>query len=163
MTQAEKTGARIARLRNERVLTQQQLAQQLGVTNKAVSKWETGAGLPDVSVMAPLARELGVTVDELLAGERQPRQSQEARGVMTALRTGGVGNVAVSHRRIRVSGPGYGFFHGHGQGDPGLVYRRRRCELAALREPAPGGCAESFVRFLRSAGRRGRDEPDHIQ
>lgn len=89
MTQAEKTGARIARLRNERGLTQQQLAQQLGVTNKAVSKWETGAGLPDVSVMAPLARELGVTVDELLAGERQPRQRQEARGVMTALRTGG--------------------------------------------------------------------------
>ena len=61
MTQAEKTGARIARLRNERGLTQQQLAQQLGVTNKAVPKWETGAGLPDVSVMAPLARELGVT------------------------------------------------------------------------------------------------------
>ncbi len=71
MTQAEKTGALIARLRNERGLTQRQLAQQLGVTNKAVSKWETGAGLPDASVLPALAWALGTTADALLRGDVQ--------------------------------------------------------------------------------------------
>lgn len=77
MTQAEKTGARIARLRNERGLTQQQLAQQLGVTNKAVSKWETGAGLPDASVLPALARALGTTADALLQGDVQNGEEEE--------------------------------------------------------------------------------------
>lgn len=77
MTQAEKTGARIARRRNERGLTQQQLAQQLGVTNKAVSKWETGAGLPDASVLPALARALGTTADALLRGDVQNGEEEE--------------------------------------------------------------------------------------
>lgn len=59
----------IKRLREERLLTQRQLACALGVTDKAVSKWESGRGLPDITLVEPLARELGVSVAELLAGD----------------------------------------------------------------------------------------------
>lgn len=65
---AKKIGAFIAASRRARGLTQQQLAEQLGVTNRAVSKWETGQGLPDIAVLPDLATALGVTVDTLLAG-----------------------------------------------------------------------------------------------
>lgn len=64
----EKTGALIARLRAERGLTQKALAAQLGVGDKAVSKWETGRGLPDPSVLPHLAKALGAELCGLLAG-----------------------------------------------------------------------------------------------
>src|SRR5699024_7548772 len=58
-------------------MTQQQLADALGVTNKAVSKWERGLGLPDITALPQLAAALQVSVDELLAGgEKQPRASK---------------------------------------------------------------------------------------
>ncbi len=59
----------IKRLREERHLTQRQLARALGVTDKAVSKWESGRGLPDITLVEPLAQALGVSVAELLAGD----------------------------------------------------------------------------------------------
>ena len=59
----------IKRLREERRLTQRQLACELGVTDKAVSKWESGRGLPDITLVEPLAQALGVSVAELLAGD----------------------------------------------------------------------------------------------
>ena len=59
-------GKRIQRLRKERELTQEQAAEALGVTAAAVSKWETDAACPDVAMLAPLARLLKVTVDDLL-------------------------------------------------------------------------------------------------
>ncbi|EOQ37165.1 helix-turn-helix domain-containing protein [Butyricicoccus pullicaecorum] len=68
-----KIGAFIAERRKESGLTQQALADRLGLTNKAVSKWETGDGLPDITILPALAENLGVTVDELLAGERRPK------------------------------------------------------------------------------------------
>lgn len=57
-------------LRKEKGLTQSELAEKLGVTNKAVSKWETGEGYPETAQLVPLAGIFGVTVDELLKGER---------------------------------------------------------------------------------------------
>lgn len=60
----------IRSLREAAGLTQKQLAEKLGVTDKAVSKWETGRGLPDITLLEPLATALGVSVAELLAGER---------------------------------------------------------------------------------------------
>ena len=69
-----KTGQLIARRRKEIGLTQKELAERLGVTNKAVSKWETGGGMPDVSVLETLADALEVSVDELLRGERETGQ-----------------------------------------------------------------------------------------
>lgn len=64
-------GFNIARLRKDREVTQEQLAKAVGVSAPAVSKWETGQSLPDIGLLAPLARYFGVTVDELLAYERQ--------------------------------------------------------------------------------------------
>ena len=63
------TGAMIKRLREGRGLTQQQLAERLMVSDKAVSRWETGRGYPDISLVEPLAGALGVSVIELFAGE----------------------------------------------------------------------------------------------
>ena len=64
------TGETIKRLRAQRRMTQEQLAQQLGVTAKAVSKWETARGLPDVTLLEPLAGALRISVPELLSGEQ---------------------------------------------------------------------------------------------
>ena len=65
-----KTGGFIAELRKEQNMTQRELAEKLGVTDRAISKWENGRGLPDVSLMKPLCEILGITVTELLNGER---------------------------------------------------------------------------------------------
>ncbi|MBQ7474444.1 MAG: helix-turn-helix domain-containing protein [Clostridia bacterium] len=64
-----KTGKLIAKMRKERALTQAQLAEKLGVTDRAVSKWETGKSLPDASLMLDLCGLLGITVNDLLSGE----------------------------------------------------------------------------------------------
>ena len=64
-----KTGRFICILRKQQGLTQSQLAERIGVTDKAVSRWETGKGFPDVSLLQPLAEALGTSVTELLAGE----------------------------------------------------------------------------------------------
>ena len=69
---AGKTGELIAALRKEKGWSQAELAERLGVTNKAVSRWETGRGYPDVELLPLVARELGVTISELLEGERTP-------------------------------------------------------------------------------------------
>ena len=63
------TGTMIRRLREERKMTQLQLAGKLGVTDKAISKWETGRGYPDIALVEPLAEALGVSVIELFSGE----------------------------------------------------------------------------------------------
>lgn len=65
-----KIGRFIAEARKERGLTQKELAELLLISDKTVSKWECGNGLPEVSLMLPLCKELGVTVNELLSGKR---------------------------------------------------------------------------------------------
>ena len=62
------TGQTIKRLREAKGITQTALAEQIGVSSKAVSKWETGKGLPDISLVEPLSRALGVSVAELMCG-----------------------------------------------------------------------------------------------
>ncbi len=59
-------GKNILRLRKQRHITQKQLANMIGVTAGAVSKWETENSTPDISLLAPLARALGATTDHLL-------------------------------------------------------------------------------------------------
>lgn len=68
----EKTGTYLASLRRGRDMTQQQVADILGVSNKTVSKWESGAGLPDIAALPALAALYGVTADDILAGETRP-------------------------------------------------------------------------------------------
>lgn len=64
------TGSTIRTLREKNKMTQQQLAEKLCVSDKAISKWETGKGLPDISLIEPLANVLKVSIPELLSGEQ---------------------------------------------------------------------------------------------
>lgn len=68
----------IEKKRKEQNLTQAQLAEKLGVSNKTVSKWENGKCMPDYGVIQPLCTELGVTVSELMDGEEQAHDSIRA-------------------------------------------------------------------------------------
>ncbi len=63
------TGATIKQLRESRKLTQAELAEQIGVSSKTISKWETAKGLPDIALLQPLAQALGISVIELMNGE----------------------------------------------------------------------------------------------
>lgn len=63
------TGATIKNLREKKEITQAQLADLLGVSDKAVSKWETAKGLPDITLIEPLAKALSVSVMELISGD----------------------------------------------------------------------------------------------
>ncbi len=66
----DKIGKFIAKERKAKSLTQRQLAEKLGISDKTVSKWECGKGLPEVVFMLPLCEILGTSVNELLSGER---------------------------------------------------------------------------------------------
>ena len=77
----ETIGNRIARYRKAKNLTQEALANQMGVSSQAVSKWETDASCPDISALPQLCRILGITTDELLTGK-----SEEAKLVPPAER-----------------------------------------------------------------------------
>ena len=62
------TGNTIRQLREDRRMTQADLAQKLGVSSKTISKWETGKGLPDITLLQPLAQALGISIIELMNG-----------------------------------------------------------------------------------------------
>ena len=64
------TGTTIRQLRESRSLTQAELAEKIGISSKTVSKWETGKGLPDITLLQPLAGALGISVIELMNGEQ---------------------------------------------------------------------------------------------
>ena len=68
----------IGKKRKELNLTQAQLAEKLGVSNKTVSKWENGKCMPDYGIIQPLCAELGISVSELMDGEEQPQDSIRA-------------------------------------------------------------------------------------
>ena len=71
----EKIGRFIATCRKEQNLTQEQLAEKLGVSNKTVSRWENGNSFPDVSMLQPLCDLLNISVNELLLGEKIPEDN----------------------------------------------------------------------------------------
>lgn len=72
------TGTTIRQLREERNLTQAALARTLGVSSKTVSKWETARGLPDISLLKPLAQALGISVIELMDGQHIANRNASA-------------------------------------------------------------------------------------
>ena len=72
------TSTTIKNLREKRNLTQADLAERLGVSSKTISKWETAKGLPDVSLLQPLAQALGISVIELMNGEPIVNQNVSA-------------------------------------------------------------------------------------
>ena len=75
---SEKMGRFISELRKSRQMTQKDLAIKLNVTDKAVSKWERGLSYPDISLLSPLAKELGITPGELLNGEKDTNVESKA-------------------------------------------------------------------------------------
>lgn len=70
------TGQTIRRLRESKGVTQSELATQLGVSDKTISKWETGKGFPDIALIEPLGRTLGVSIMELLSGVTMVNQNR---------------------------------------------------------------------------------------
>ena len=92
-----KIGKFIAEMRKEQNLTQLDLAEKLGISNKTISKWECGNGLPDYAVMESLCRVLNINVNELLSGERLLSQeySQKAEENMISL----IQESNVNHKR----------------------------------------------------------------
>ena len=99
----EKTGQLITELRKEKGLTQKQLADALNVTDKAVSKWERGLSFPDISMLEPIAELLGVSIMEILAGERQPEDGtltrEEAKDLINA--SVELGDEEIRHKKER--------------------------------------------------------------
>ena len=72
------TGSTVKQLRESRKLTQAELAEKIGVSSKTISKWETAKGLPDVSLLQPLAQALGISVIELMNGEQITNKNMSA-------------------------------------------------------------------------------------
>lgn len=90
----QKIGGFLAQLRKERGLTQEQLGERLGVTNKTVSRWETGAYLPPAEMLIDLSALYGLTINELLAGQRLTEQAYKQAAeetIQAVLRESGFG------------------------------------------------------------------------
>ena len=132
MVDKSKVGAFIAARRRSRGLTQRQLAEQLHVSDKAVSKWERGHSLPDIELLEPLADALNATVTELLRGE--------ALSPETALPLGEVESLVSDSLRLSHSRPEQ------------ERAARRKYQICWLAMTA-AICAEFFVLYLLS-GRR---------
>lgn len=83
----QKIGKFIQELRKGKDLTQLQLAEKVGVTDRAVSNWETGRRMPDLSYIKPLCDELGITINDLLSGEIVDKESYQDRFEENIMRT----------------------------------------------------------------------------
>lgn len=70
------TGKTIKELREKRKLTQKELAENINVSDKTISKWETGKGLPDIGIMEELSKALGISIGELLTGEYRKNENR---------------------------------------------------------------------------------------
>jgi len=82
----DKFGAFVAQLRKEQGMTQKELAQRVFISDKAVSKWERGQSMPDITLLIPLSQTLGVTVTELLECQRTERTAMDSEHVEELMR-----------------------------------------------------------------------------
>lgn len=80
-----RSGQLIAKKRKEKNMTQAELAEKLGVSNKSISKWETGKCMPDYSVVEHLCSELGISASELLNGEENSMNDDSAMRIIERL------------------------------------------------------------------------------
>lgn len=110
MVSQKEIGTFIAELRREKQLTQNQLGERLGVTNKTVSRWENGNYMPDISVLQLLCEELNVSMNELLSGQRleekEFRQRAEDNLVLSLKQVQGYKRAAVIGSRLGAAGTG---------------------------------------------------------
>lgn len=91
----EKIGKFILELRREKNMTQQELADKIDVTDRAISKWENGRGMPDLSLMIPLCKELDITINELISGEKIEKKDYQSKLEENILKT-----IDYTNRRI---------------------------------------------------------------
>ncbi len=96
----EKIGKFIANLRIKKNMTQQELADKLGITDRAISKWENGRGMPDISLMKPLCRELDISINELLSGERIKKEEEEKKFEENVLNTIDYSKKKIKHTKL---------------------------------------------------------------
>ena len=82
----EKIGKFIAKLRKEKNITQEQLAEKMGVSINAVSKWERGISFPDVSLYKKLCNELNISIEELINGEKDNSESAKEKALITSIK-----------------------------------------------------------------------------
>ena len=73
----EKIGKFIAKCRKEKNMTQSELAEKLGVTDKSIGNWENGRNMPDLSLFKPLCNELGITINDLMSGEKIDKEKYQ--------------------------------------------------------------------------------------
>lgn len=82
----DKSGKFIAKLRKEKNMTQEQLAEKMGVSINAVSKWERGLSFPDVSLYKKLCKELGINIEELINGEKDKSEEAKERAIISTIK-----------------------------------------------------------------------------
>ncbi|MBR3145639.1 MAG: helix-turn-helix transcriptional regulator [Bacilli bacterium] len=81
----EKIGQFIKKIRQDNKLTQKELADKLGVTYQAVSKWENGKNVPDISIMKEISKMFNVDIDEILDGEKKPKKNSNLYGLIIVI------------------------------------------------------------------------------
>lgn len=99
----QKTGQFLSGLRKQRGLTQKELAEQIGVTDKAISRWETGRGFPDVSFLPAIAELLGVSISEIVIGERMQLAEKETAAIMEKMERTVKDTLGYSQQELRKS------------------------------------------------------------
>ena len=82
----DKSGKFIAKLRKEKNMTQEELAEKMGVSINAVSKWERGLSFPDVSLYKKLCKELGIKIEELINRERDNSDEAKEKAIISTVR-----------------------------------------------------------------------------
>ena len=82
----DKSGKFIAKLRKEKNMTQEQLAEKMGVSINAVSKWERGLSFPDVSLYKKLCKELGINIEELINGEKDNSDKAKEKAIISTIK-----------------------------------------------------------------------------
>lgn len=98
MMNQEKIGRFIAELRKENKMTQIDLANKLGITDRAISKWENGRGMPDLSLLTPLCEILDVSINELLSGARLDKEDYQEK-----LEENIINTIEYSDKKIKIT------------------------------------------------------------
>ena len=100
----KKTGYFLKQLRNEKKLTQEQLAEKFQITSRTVSRWETGSNMPDISMLLELADFYEVDIREIIDGERKSEQNEELKETVIKVTDYTETNNARLLKRVRIIG-----------------------------------------------------------
>ena len=94
----EKIGKFIAKMRKEKKLTQQELAEKLGVSDRTIGNWENGRNMPDLSLFKPLCEELNISINDLLSGEKLKKEKYQEKFEENVINT-----IDYSNKKIKLS------------------------------------------------------------